>query len=265
MRTVIIEDEKKSLAHLKGLLANLPQITLVGEAMNYADGIKLISTVNPELLLLDIQLHETNAFELLASLGDYHFDVIFTTAYDQYGIQAVKCSALDYLLKPVKLPDLSRAVQKAIKRKAHRQTQEQIQNLLSIINQPQKEHRIAISLLKEIRFIDPSTIIRCEAANNYTHIYLNTGEKLIASKGLFEYEEILQSYHFIRCHQSHLVNRKYIRSLHSQDMVFELKLTEKNTRIPVSRLKIDFVKSALLRHDIGVIKADYQPYSEAKR
>lgn len=246
MRTIIIEDEKKTITQLKGLLTNLPQVELVAEATNAAEAIRLITELNPELILLDIQLPDNNGFELLASLGEYTFEVIFINAYDQYGIQAVKCSALDYLLKPVKLTDLTLAIQKAIKRKDNKQTQQQIQNLLSIVNLPQKEHRIAIQLMKEIRFIDPVDIIRCEAANNYTNIYLKTGEKLIASKGLFEFDDILKNYHFIRCHQSHLVNKKYIKSLLSNDMVFELQLTERDTRIPVSRLKKDLVKSQLL-------------------
>lgn len=246
MKTVIIEDERKSLEHLKRQLTNLPQITLAGEAMNYADGIKLISTIKPELLLLDIQLQETNGFELLSSLGEYDFDVIFTTAYDQYGIRAVKCSALDYLLKPVKLPDLTQAVQKAIIKKEHRQTQEQIKNLISILNQPPKEHRIAVTLLKEIRFIDPEEIIRCEAANNYTRIFLKSGESLIASKGIFEYEDMLKEYNFIRCHQSHLVNKKYIKSILTLDTVNEIQLIDKVTRIPLSRLKKEYVRMKLI-------------------
>jgi two-component system LytT family response regulator len=245
MRTIIIEDENKTIAHIKNLLTSLPQVVLVGEATCASEAIRLITELTPELILLDIQLPDNNGFELLASLGDYSFDVIFITAYDQYGIQAVKCSALDYILKPVKLTDLTLAVQKAIKRKEHKQTQVQIQNLLSIVNLPQKEHRIAIQLMKEIRFIDPADIIRCEAANNYTHIYLKTGEKLIASKGLFEYDEMLQPYQFIRCHQSHLVNKKYIRSMLSKDNIFELQLTEKDKRIPVSRLKKDAVRAEL--------------------
>lgn len=248
MKTVIIEDEKKNITHLKGLLENLPQVELAGEAANAAEALSLITSVNPELLLLDIQLPEINGFELLTSLGKYHFDVIFITAFDQYGIQAVKCSALDYLLKPVTLSDLTQAIQKAIKRKEQQQTRQQIQNLLSLVTLPHKEHRIAVQLLKEIRFINPSAIIRCEASNNYTLIYLNTGEKLIASKGLFEYDDMLKDYHFIRCHQSHLVNSNYIKSLVSTDTVYELLLTENNTRIPVSRLRKDSVKSELLTH-----------------
>ncbi len=246
MKTIIIEDEKKNTLHLQGLLKNLPQVELVGEATNAAEAIRMIAATSPDLLLLDIQLPETDGFELLASLGDYQFDVIFITAYDHYGIQAVKCSALDYLLKPVKLSDLSLAIQKAIKRKETKQTNLQIKNLLTIINLPPKEHRIAIQLMKEIRFVDPVTIIRCEAANNYTHIYLTTGEKLIASKGIFLYDEMLQVYHFIRCHQSHLVNRKFIKSLTVSDTVTELLLTEKGLRIPVSRLKKELVKAELM-------------------
>lgn len=246
MRTLIIEDEKKNISHIKGLLKNLPQVNLVGEATNAAEATRLIAGLHPELLLLDIQLPDKNGFELLASLGEYNFEVIFITAYDHYGIQAVKCSALDYLLKPVKLTDLNSAIQKAMKRKEGKQTQLLIQNLLSIVNRPPKEHRIAIQLMKETRFIDPADIIRCEAANNYTQIFLVSGEKLIASKGLYDFAGIFEKYHFIRCHQSHLVNRKYIKSLLSHDTVFELQLTEKGIRIPVSRLKKDLVKAELL-------------------
>lgn len=252
MKTLIIEDERKNITHVKSLLSSIPQVELMGEATNAAEAERLIGEVSPELILLDIQLPDKNGFELLASLGEYRFEVIFITAHDQYGIQAIKCSALDYLLKPVKLADLTAAIDKAAKRKDNKQVQYQIQNLLSIMNHPPKEHRIAIQLMKEVRFVDPVDIIRCEAANNYTHIYLKSGEKLIASKGLFEFAEILKNYHFIRCHQSHLVNRKYIKSLLSKDMLYELQLTEKDIRIPVSRLKKDIVKLQLLKQDYQI-------------
>lgn len=101
---------------------------------------------------------------------------------------------------------------------------------------------MAIQLMKEIRFLNPADIIRCEAANNYTHIYLVTGEELIASKGLFDFDDILKNYHFIRCHQSHLVNRKFIKSLFKEDNVSDLILID-GTLVPVSRLKRDHVKN----------------------
>lgn len=246
MKTLIIEDEKKNLVHLKSLLKQIPDVELLGEAASAENGKELIETTHPDLLLLDIELPDQNGFAMLQSIGTYDFDVIFITAYDQYGIQAVKCSALDYILKPAKLPELAAAIEKARMRKEKKQIGEQIQNLLTIVNLPPKEHRIAVQLMKEIRFLNPAEIIRCEASNNYTHLFLQSGEKLIASKGIYEFDEMLSPYHFIRCHQSHLVNRKYIKSMVSTDNVFELHLTQKDKCIPISRLKKEYVKKALI-------------------
>lgn len=246
MKAIIIEDEKKNIVHLKGLLKQFPVVELVGEAGDAVDGLELIARTQPDLLFLDIHLPGKSGFELLASIGEYRFEVIFITAYDQYGIQAIKFSALDYLLKPVKFDELYRAIQKAAKRTENNQTGEQIRNLLSIVTENKKDHRIALSLMKEIRFVNPIEIIRFEAANNYTNIYLESGEKLLVSKGLFEFSELLDDYHFIRCHQSHLVNRKFIKSILKEDTISELLLTDGSTRIPVSRLKKDEVKEKLI-------------------
>lgn len=248
MKAIIIEDEKKNIVHLKGLMKHFPLVELVGEAGDAVEGIQLISQTQPDLLFLDIQLPGKSGFELLASLGEYQFEVIFITAYDQYGIQAIKFSALDYLLKPVKLEELYKAIQKATKRTNNKQTQEQIRNLLAVLEQDKRDHRIALPLMKEIRFVNPEEIIRCEAANNYTHIYLESGEKLLVSKGLFEFAELLGDYHFIRCHQSHLVNRRFIKSILKEDTISELLLTDGSTRIPVSRLKRDEVKEKLIKN-----------------
>lgn len=245
MKTLIIEDEKNNLVQLKSLLKQIPDVELLGEAASAETGKELIETTHPDLLLLDIELPDQNGFAMLQSIGTYDFDVIFITAYDQYGIQAVKCSALDYILKPAKLPELAAAIEKARMRKEKKQISEQIKNLLTIVNLPPKEHRIAVQLMKEIRFLNPADIIRCEAANNYTHLFLQSGEKLLASKGIYEFDEMLSPYHFIRCHQSHLVNRKFVRSLLSDDNVFEILLSVNNERVPVSRLKKDHVKMIL--------------------
>ena len=246
MKTIIVEDERNSLIHLKKITKSIPEIELVGYASSAKEAADLIYISKPELLLLDIQLPDNNAFELLHSLGEFQPYVIFTTGFNQYGVQAVKCAALDYLLKPVKLEELAHAINKALKRKETKQVSEQIQHLLSIVSAPPKEHRIAIQLMNQMRFINPADIVRLEADNNYSHIFLQSGEKILASKGLFEFDEILTPYGFIRCHQSHLVNRHFIKSLLSSDNVFEIELWHKETRIPVSRLKKDAVKSALL-------------------
>lgn len=248
MRAIIIEDEKKNITHLRGLLTRyFKQVEIVGEAVNAEEGVKIIAGLNPEIVFLDIQMPGKSGFDMLASLGEYNFEVIFVTGYDQYGIQAVKFSALDYLLKPVKVDELAKAIAKAEAKKQKRQTHEQIINLLSVINNSQKtDHRIALPLMKELRFVNPDEIIRCESDNNYTQFYLHDGEKLLVSKGIYEYAEMLKDYHFIRCHQSHLVNRKFIKSLLKEDTVFELLLTD-GSRIPVSRLKKDMVKEELMK------------------
>lgn len=247
IRALIIDDEKKNITHLKGLLTkNFNQVEIVGEALNAAEGLTLIAATHPELIFLDIQMPIKSGFDLLAEIGDYDFDVIFVTGFDQYGIQAVKCSALDYLLKPVKLEELGKALLKAASRKQKKQVHEQIQNLLAMHNNPhKKEHRIALPLLKEMRLVNPDEVIRCEAADNYTRFHLQSGEKLLVSKGIYEYDEILKDYDFIRCHQSHLVNSHFVRSLVKEDNIFELLLKD-GSRIPVSRLKKDMVKEKLI-------------------
>lgn len=248
MRAIIIEDEKKNITHLRGLLTMYcKQVEIIGEATNAEEGLKLIAGLNPNLVFLDIQMPGKSGFDMLASLGEYNFEVIFVTGYDQYGIQAVKFSALDYLLKPVKVDELAKAVAKAEAQKQKRQTHEQIINLLSVINNAQKAgHHIALPLMKELRFVSPDEIVRCESDNNYTQFYLRNSEKLLVSTGIYEYEEMLKDYHFIRCHQSHLINRKFIKSLLKEDTVFELLLTD-GTRIPVSRLRKDMVKEELMK------------------
>ena len=233
------------------MIKHFKQVDIIGEANNAAEGVQLIVSLRPDLLFLDIQMPGESGFDLLASLGEYQFEVIFVTAYDQYGIQAVKFSALDYLLKPVKVEELAKALLKAETKKEKKQTQEQILNLLSVINHSQKkDHRIALPLLKEIRFVNPDEVIRCEAANNYTYFYLHTGEKLLVSRGIYEYDEMLKDYHFIRCHQSHLVNRRFIKSLLKEDTISELLLIDDCSRIPVSRLRKDQVKDALFKKNI---------------
>ncbi len=122
--------------------------------------------------------------------------------------------------------------------------QEEVLNLLSrIIKEQHNDSRIALPLYKETRFVRPDDIIRCEAANNYTWFYLVDGEKIIISKGLYEYSGILEGKGFIRCHQSHLVNKKYVLSLHRDDHIHELKAID-GSLVPVSRSKVDAIHKA---------------------
>ena len=243
---VIIEDEQNNIDNLAILLRQYcPQVEITGDATNANDGEKLILQLNPDIVFLDIQMPGKNGFDMLQSLRTHNFELIFVTAFEQYGIQAVKFSAIDYILKPIDAEELKSAVQKAIYRSSEKKQNRKLENLLDVLqNEQQKDtHRIALTSAKETRFIKTKEIIRCESSNNYTTFYILGGERIMVSKPIFEYEEILQGYGFIRCHQTHLVNKRFIKSLVKQDGGYLL--LEDGTEIPISRMKKEMVRKEL--------------------
>jgi two-component system, LytTR family, response regulator len=244
LSTIIIDDEQNNIDNLSVLLRTYcPQVTILATALNADEGEKIILQNNPDLVFLDIQMPNKNGFDMLKSLNKLSFDIIFVTAFDQYGIQAVKFSAIDYLLKPINIEDLKSAVQKVIQKNTQKKHNLQLENLIQLIHQKQQKqfHRIALQSIKETRFVEPDKIIRCESSNNYTTFFLVTGEKITTSKPIFEYEDMLQDYGFVRCHQSHLVNKAYIKSWIKEDGGYFL--LEDNSRIPISRQKKDGLKN----------------------
>jgi two-component system LytT family response regulator len=246
VQAVLIDDERNNLNNLSGLLERYcPEINVQGVAINAAEGRDLITRLRPDLVFLDIQMPGTNGFELLQQLPGSGFEVIFVTAHDQYGIQAVKFAAVDYLLKPIHVTELQEAVRKASVRIAGKKKNLQLENLLQLLEKQsfKEEHRIALTTLKETRFLYTRQIIRCESDNNYCFFFLEDGDKLLISKPLYEYEPLLRDYGFIRCHQSHLVNKRFIKSWLREDGGFLL-LTD-GSQVPVSRSKREAVQAAL--------------------
>jgi two-component system, LytTR family, response regulator len=243
IQAVIIDDEPNNVANLVQLLGrHCPQVSVAATAYDTLAGQKVIADYRPDLVFLDISMPGQTGFDLLHNLPAIDFDVIFVTAFNQYGIQAVKFSALDYLLKPINPAELRQAVEKAFIRKETKLKNDQLENLLQLLRhqQDREEHRIALPGAKETRFIRPAQVIRCESSNNYTTFYLAGGEKWIVSRPMYEYDELLKDYGFIRCHQSHLVNKKYIRSWVKEDGGYLL--LEDNTPIPVSRGKRELIR-----------------------
>lgn len=246
IRALIIDDEKNNIENMARLLAqhNLP-VTIVGSATNADDGIKAILDNHPDLLFLDIQMPQKNGFDVLKALPRHDFEVIFVTAFDQYGIQAVKFSAIDYLLKPVNPDELKLAINKVEEKLNKKKDNLQLENLMQLIRDKdaKKDHKLALASTKEIRFVNTSDIIRCESSNAYTQFFLSDGKSILVSKPIFEYEELLADYDFLRCHQSHLVNKKFIKSMVKEDAGYLLLADD--TRIPISRSKKEMVLNAL--------------------
>jgi two-component system LytT family response regulator len=243
---VIIDDERKNVDNVSALLSTYcPQVNVVGTAPDAPTGRQVILQMQPQLVFLDIQMPGESGFDMLRSLNRYNFEVIFITAYDKYGIQAVKFAALDYLLKPVNIAELQLAVDKVIAKLQYKDRELQLENLVQLLQRQhnKEEHRIALPLLKETRFVYTREIIRCEASNNYSRFFLADGEVLLVSRPIFEYEEILNDYGFVRCHQSHLVNKKFIKSWVKDNGQFLL--LQNGTQVPVSRNKKDMLTRAL--------------------
>lgn len=246
IESVIIDDEKNNVDNLKGLLGkHCPKIKVVATAFNASDGIAAIVRHRPGLVFLDIQMPEVTGFQLLQEIEQRDFELIFVTAFDQFAIQAIRFSAIDYLLKPIKIDELIAAVEKAISNYDARIINRQLENLLNLLSHRQEKtgHRLALPTLKEIRFINPEDLIRCESANSYTRFYLVTGEVIIVTIPISDYEVLLKDYGFIRCHQSHLINKMKVKSWIKTEGGYLL--MEDGTQIPVSRGKKDAVTDSI--------------------
>ncbi len=240
MKVIIIDDEDNNIENLQELLkVYCPEVNMAGIATNAGEGAALIAQLQPDLVFLDIEMPGKNGFELLKSLPGHNFEIIFVTAHHQYGIQAVKFAAIDYIIKPIDPGELKTAVAKAMKKRIAQQQNLQLENLIQILQQQQVkgEHRIALPTAKETRFAKTEEIIRCESSNTYTTFFLISGEKIMVSKPIYEFEELLADYQFIRCHQRHIVNKKFIKSWVKTNGGYLL-LYDK-TEVPVSRQKRD--------------------------
>src|SRR5262245_61400240 len=217
IRTVVIEDEEHSRKMLLEILHDhCPQLNVVGDADSVKTGLTTIAVERPELVFLDIELQSETSFEMLERLPEINFELVFTTAFDHYALKAIKFCAIDYLLKPIDLKELQMAVAKAEKRLNRAYLNKNLEVLVhNLKSGSQKNHRIAVSTLEGLLFLNVCDIIYCESNGPYTHFILRQGNKIITSKHLKEYENLLSGYDFFRIHKSYLVNlqeiQKYIR------------------------------------------------------
>jgi len=239
IKAVIIDDETDSIDTLKWKLENYcSEVEVIASFDSPADGVIYLKNNPPDLLFLDIEMPMLTGFDVLEELGrDISFDIIFTTAYDNFGIQAVKFSALDYLLKPVQNKELKEAIEKHLKKSNQKIPSEQIDILLANVRENRKGigGRIALASKESIEFVDPFNIVACEANSNYTNVYLSEGKKRVISKTLKEFEEMLVPFNFFRPHNSHLVNLNHVKEFIRGDggyLVMENKM-----KIPVSKNK----------------------------
>lgn len=216
INAIIIDDEKKCISLLqKTIEKQFNDINIVATAANADEGITLIRQHEPDLIFLDIEMPNKNGFDLLMAFDDINFDVIFTTAYNQYAIKAIKFSALDYILKPIDPDDLKTAINR-FKQKQKTSQKNQI-NLLfdNLKNLKNTFSKISVSTNEGVIFLNITDIIYCEATGSYTQFYLRNNEKLLSSRTLKDFDELLAEHNFFRIHHSFLINineiKRYIK------------------------------------------------------
>lgn len=236
IRCVIVEDEEMARGVLKSLLAQYCQDVMVcAEADDVNSGRMIIEAYRPDLVFLDIEMPGGGGFKLLNSMKNHDFEVIFTTAYEQFAIKAIRHDALDYLLKPIDPKELVAAVEKVKETKYKKSLEKQYDNILKNLDPEQLVVRkISLSTTDKIHLIDVDDIIRCESDNYYTIIFFRDNTSLMVSKTLKEIEQKLEEFDFVRTHKSHLVNIRCIKNFIKDEMMVVL---TNDVKIPVSKRK----------------------------
>jgi len=209
---IIIDDESRSRDSLRRKLAtHCPDVHVIAEAENAEQGIEAIESASPGIVFLDIEMPRMNGFAMLRQLTKRRFELIFTTAYDHYAIEAIRFSALDYLIKPIETALLKEAVDRAVAKRETGTPNLRLENLLhNLLEEKNANARIAIPSMEGLQFIKTAGIIYLEAESNYTVIYSSTEKRITVTKTLKEFEELLPANTFIRVHHSFIINKDHV-------------------------------------------------------
>lgn len=243
LTAIIVEDEKHSREMLKSLVADYcPEVELLHAAASIDEALPLISKEKPELLFLDIELQSGTSFDLLQQLEERNFEVIFTTAFEQYAIRAIKFSSLDYLLKPIDPEELMASVQKALNKKNATGGHNRLEVLLSNLTRPAADDaKICLATSDSMEFLQVKDILYCEANGSYTNFYIRAmggqNREITVSKHLKEYENLLVDHPFMRVHNKYLINLKAVQKFVKSEGGYILMTDEK--QIPISPNKRD--------------------------
>jgi len=243
IKTIIIDDENDARASIRMIIDSFPNnLNIVSEAYSVESAYNKIIKHKPQLIFLDIDLTDGTGFELLSKFKEYDFKIIFVTGSNESAIKAFRFNALDYILKPINPDDLIDAIKKAIKYINQSDINIQLNNLLQQ-QSSNSQKNIILSTLEDMHVIEIENIIRCESDGNYTTFHLNNNEKIMVSKNIKEYADLLDGHNFFRSHQSHLVNLNYFYKYHKKDGGYIV--LKDNTTVPVSKRKKEALMQSL--------------------
>lgn len=209
-KVLIIDDENRTRELIAKMITSFGfDIEVIAEGENVQSGIAAIEKHNPDIVFLDIQMPDGTGFDVIRSIEDKSFEVIFITAHEEFAIKAIKFSALDYLLKPVDASELRMAVEKALLAVDEKIEDVQFEALQKNI-QPTEKRRLVLKTQESVHVVELDHIIRCEADRNYTSFFLTDNKKILVSRTLKEYETLLSAHNFLRVQQSHLINLDFV-------------------------------------------------------
>lgn len=235
MKTIIIDDEIHALESLEyDLKEYCPEVQLIGKASSPEEGIALIDGLKPDLVMTDVQMPRMNAFTMIDSLTHRDFDLILVTAFNQYAVRAFEFSAIDYLVKPTDPAKLKQAIARVIDRKQNHDIEEKLSLIMHNLKFGNDDNfTLAIPTSEGAEFVDVKEIVRLEADSNYCTIYFENSKKLVVSKPLKHFADILTGHKFLRIHQSYLINSAFIKS-YRKGATGSIVLKD-GTNLPISR------------------------------
>ncbi|WP_405293927.1 LytR/AlgR family response regulator transcription factor [Algibacter sp. Ld11] len=241
IKAIIIEDEFNAQNTLDKLIKYTQKdIEVIAKIDNVTDAITFLKSQTPDLVFLDIELIGGNAFQILEALESIAFKIIFTTAYDEFAIKAIKFDTIDYLLKPIDSEELSECIDRFRVAFKKEQVYKKAIDKVSEINEKENQQTLLIKTADAQHFLQIKDIVRCQADGAYTTFH-TTDKKIMSARNLKYYENILSEHTFVRVHQSHLVNIKYIKTISTNNTV---SLTN-NEKIPVATRKKSYLKQLL--------------------
>lgn len=243
IRVIIVDDEVGARESLSKMIEkHCKNVEVIAKADSMQSAYEAINKHEPDLVFLDIEMPNGNAFDLLEKFKEINFDIIFITAYDHYAIRAIKFSAVDYILKPADPEELVLAITRFENKQVEKKNlDKQFKTLLSNVKPGNKLKKVGIPDGDGLTFINFSDIIRCDSDGNYTFFILNTGKKIIASRTLGEYEQMFADDNFFRVHRSHLINLEHVKKYIKGEGGYVI--MSDNSQVEVSRRnKNDFLE-----------------------
>jgi len=242
MKLYILEDEIRILQHILQIVNKIDYLEVIGSSAEIAVAAIEIPVLKPDIILADIRLKDGDSFHLFHEIGINDFQVVFLTAYDQYAIQALNLGAFGYLLKPIDEVSLTALLNKCFHHREHEKFEQQqlaVSRDYYLAQGLGATKRIALKSVEFIEVVAIEDIMFCRSDKGYTTFYLNNGQEILVSKGLKEYESLLTPFGFLRCHQSFLVNFKYVKKYYREGY---LQMENKENILVSSRKKDEVLR-----------------------